>query len=252
MKKFQRELSIFFITSVPCFVLASVFFLFVKEDVIFSIIAFTHSLFLVCVSFWLRQELMTDVKRICDKETAYQDLEPLYKSVEELQKQVQWAKNKISIHESHILLLEKKQDKQETISSTEGDPTKAFQVTESELKTEGFSFSCNIKGIEDKDELTSGDRFSIMRNGRGVMTLNNFRLLTPSVFGVGQKITPEMHDLWKSYCMDKFFDSSSRDMIDSRIIKIIPAEIQIMNDKNKDEFQGVLLKKGKIELDERI
>lgn len=252
MKKFQRKLSIFFITSVPCFVLASVFFLLVKEEVIFFIITCAFSLFLLCVCFWLRQESMMNAQSICDKKTAYQDQESLDGCIEELQERVHRLEEKIAIHASHIKSLNKKLAELENINSTNRDATKAPQTAESGLKAEDFPFTCNIKGIEDKDELTSGDQFSVMRNGRGVMTLKNFCFLWPNAFEIEKKVTPEMHDLWKSYGLEKLFELSSRDMIHSKIIKITPAEIQITGDKNKDIFQGVLLKKGRIELEERL
>ena len=251
MKKFERELSIFFITSVPCFVLASVFFFLVKEEVIFSIIAFAFSLFLVCVCFWLRRESMTNAGSICDKKTAYQERESLDRCIEELQERVYQLEEKIAIHETQIKNLKKWRNQFEVLSNTKRNTPKAPQIPEPESKTKESFFDCNIKGIEDKSELTSADRFSIMRNGCGVMRLYNFRLLVPNAFEIGKEITPDMYELWKSYGMGKLF-KSSRDMIHSKIIKIIPAEIQIIGDKNEDTFQGILLRKGEIKLEERM
>lgn len=195
---------------------------------------------------------MTKTESICDKKTAYQDWESLDKCIEELQGRVRWLEDRIAVHEYHIKLLNKKQTESEVINSTNRDVPKALQTAESESKTEDFSFICNIKEIDDKDELTSENPFSIMRNGRGIMTLKDFRFLVPNAFETEKKVTQEMHDLWKSYSLEKLFELSSRDMIDSKIIKIIPAEIQIIGDKNKDIFQGVLRKKGRIELEERM
>ena len=252
MKRFERELSIFFFTSVPCFVLASVFFFLVKGEVTFSIIAFAFSLFLVCVSFWLRRESMTKAGSICDKESDNQEKESLDICIKELQRQIYQLKKEIDTHETHIKCLEKRLNQLEAPRIIMAEPPKGGPIVKPESKTKEYYFTCNIKGIEDKNELTSADRFFVMRNGRGVMTLKNFSLLVPNAFELGKEVTPNMHKLWTSYGMGKLFDLSSRDMIHFKIKKIIPAEIQIIGDKNEDIFQGILLKKGKIELEEGI
>lgn len=250
MKRFERELSIFFFTSVPCFVLASAFFFLVKEDVIFGIIALAFSLFLVCVCFWLNQESMTNAGSICGEESQDEgpDKESLDRCIKELQEQVHLLEDKIDKYEPIMMQLKEKQDQAKIIDDKEEIKPKAPPDPKPEPQKAPSFITCNIKGIEDKKELTAADSFSIVRNGRGVMKLYNNCLLVPNDFETGKEVTSDMHSLWTSYSMGKLFELNSRDMIHFKIIKIIPAKIRIIKDENGSTLQGVLQRKGKIEL----
>lgn len=255
MKKFERALSIFFITSVPCFVLAVVFFLLIKEEVVFSIIAFAFSLFLVYVCSLLRRESALHTRIISlerDKETAYKEQELLNSCIEELQERVDRLEARIVKHESIISFLNKKQKESGLICNTKEETLNVPQNSETEAKTEGFSVSYNLVELEGKKELTSEDQFTIMRNGCGVMVLMNFNLLMPNAFESGKYFTSDMYAQWQSYSMEKLFNSSSRDMIGYKIVEIVPAKIQILGDKNGNSFKGVLMEKGWIELKKHV
>lgn len=257
MKKFERKMCIFYITSVPCFVFAAIFFLLVTDEAVLSIITFAFGLFViyVCSLSWRVLALYSknasseNYNGEDDDETADREQDTSIKRIEELEKRIKKVEGQMPQHERYISYLMKEQNDKKSLCNKKRETSDVNQSSDVELKTEECSVPCNLEGLVDKKELVQGDKFTIVRNGCGVMALKNFKLLIPNAFEKEKRITPNMHDQWKAYNMGILFDLNSYDMINYKITKIIPAEIEIVGNTNADRLEGVLMKKGRIELE---
>jgi len=269
MKKLERAFSVFCITSIPCFIFAAVFWSLTKGEIGYAVMAIAFSLFVLYTCFLLRRKTVphsdwAEKAAVLEEDgsseedgsrkiaMAMETIESNADYLKELQERVEQAEKQIDRNNKIIenLVKRQKEDKGSgSFHTAERQMNHVPQIPVSESRTESFSVNCQLKELEKKKELTSEDQFTVIRNGNGGLLLQDFRLLIPKGFATGETYTSLMFNRFKAYSMGKLFDLNSQEVIDHKITKVVPAEIKVLGDKNKNQFKGVLVQKGKIEVD---
>lgn len=107
------------------------------------------------------------------------------------------------------------------------------------------------KSLDSKEELRSGDKIIIYPDGIGKYILRDYMELVPCDFKENRDITEEAYQVFKFHGIGKLFELNSRNIVRRKVTHIVPAKVKVI-EKDNQMFEGRLIRKGRIEVDDSV